>query len=81
MSKKISKDNLKPVWTEFDTLYSKYRLLCSIDYHTFLETEKYNKTMCYFAFEIIKILENDFESVFHELKTLERYIADEDESK
>lgn len=81
MSREIDKIHIKPLHNEFDILYMKYNLICSIDYKQLKSKERYDNLLCAYAFELFKALKNDFESVFHEIKTLEQYVADEDESK
>lgn len=81
MSREIEKFHIKPLHSEFDILYMKYNLLCSIDYKQFENRDRYDKSLCSYAFEMFKLLRDDFESVYHEIKTLERYIANENESK
>lgn len=81
MSREIDRIHIKPLHNEFDALYTKYSLLCSIDYKQFEYKDRYDKSRCSYAFEMFKFLKSDFESVFHELKTLERYVADEEKSE
>lgn len=70
----IDKIHIKPIHNEFDTLYTKYNLLCSIDYKQFENSDRYDKSLCCYAFEFFKLLKDDFESLLHEIKSLERFV-------
>lgn len=79
MSKEIDKMHIKPLHNEFDILYSKYLMLCSIDYTQFESRDRYDKSLCSYAFGIFSILKDDFDSVLHEIRSLEQFVERDDD--
>lgn len=79
MSKEIDEHCLKPLLYQFNDLYSKYTLLCSTNYKQFENPDSYKQSFSFTAVELFKLLDDDFEKVFYEIKKLEHRLADDRE--
>lgn len=77
MSREISEITIQPLSYSFDSLYNKYILLSSIDYKNFGVEGEFDKSLCCAAFELFRLLSDDFEKVFYEIKKLEKHISDD----
>lgn len=77
MSKTLKTSHLETLLSEIKFLYSKYRLLCSIDCFK-IESKNISDVDLYLTYaHIFKTLESDFEDIFHEIESLGLYSSDE----
>lgn len=70
MNKKMKVDNIDALLEEINYLYSKYSLLCTVDYYKIKDKNISDKDLYFSAMEIFKSLNNNYESIFHEIDCL-----------